>query len=480
VTVRTTVQRQPDRQKGIAMQIEFLGAADCVTGSRHLVQGNGTRVLLDCGMFQGWKALRERNWAPLTVPSHEIDAVILSHAHLDHSGWLPALVRQGFRGPIWCSQATHDLAQVILLDAAHLQEEDARRANRGGWSRHAPALPLYTVRDAQRALDQFRPVSTGKAFKPTPGWQARLTPVGHLLGACAVSLGDGQHQVLFSGDLGRSDDLLMPAPQSLPCAVDVLLVESTYGDRLHPDDDAQARLGEIIRRTARRGGTVLVPTFAVGRAQALMLVLQRLKRAGEIPAELPIYLDSPMAQEATLIYHQHRRLLKLSAAEERALCEGVKLVATPAESLRLSRRKGPALILSSSGMATGGRVLQHLAALAPNPRNAVVFPGYQVPGSRGSKMVTGAREVKIAGQYVAVKAEVHHLASFSSHADANGILDWLRSLPQPPGQVMVVHGEPGAADSLRLRIKEELGWPVRVPQHGEVLRLATAPAAAAA
>jgi metallo-beta-lactamase family protein len=456
------------------MRVEFLGAADCVTGSKHLVQSNGTRLLLDCGMFQGWKALRERNWAALSVPSHAVDAVILSHAHLDHSGWLPALVRQGFRGPIWCSQATRDLAEVILLDAAHLQEEDARRANRGGWSRHAPALPLYTVHDAQRAIELLRPVSTGRDFKPVDkggSWRARLTPVGHLLGACAISLSDGQHQLLFSGDLGRSDDLLMPAPQAAPTAADLLLIESTYGDRLHPADDAQARLGEIVRRCAKRGGKVLIPTFAVGRAQALMLVMQRLRQSGEIPRDLPIVLDSPMAQEATLIYHRHRRLLKLSAAEERTLCEGVRAVASPSESQQLTREKWPAVILSSSGMATGGRVLNHLAALAPNPRHAIVFPGYQVPGSRGGKLVAGAREVKVQGQYLAVKAEVHHFASFSSHADANGLLAWLRALPQAPAQVRVVHGDPGAADALRLRIAEELGWPVRVPQHGEVLTL---------
>lgn len=453
------------------MQIQFLGAADCVAGSRHLVQSNGTRVLLDCGMFQGWKTLRERNWAPLAVPPHEIDAVVLSHAHLDHCGWLPALVHQGFRGPIWCSLATRDLAEIILLDAAHLQEEDARRANRGGWSRHSPALPLYTARDAERALSQFKPVATGKPFEPVAGWQARLTPVGHLLGACAVSLTDGLHRLLFSGDLGRSDDLLMPPAQIVPDPAEVLLVESTYGDRRHPSEDAQARLGDIIRRTARRNGTVLIPTFAVGRAQTLMLVLQRLKRSGEIPADLPIYLDSPMAQEATAIYHAHRRLLRLSAAEERMMCEGVRPVTTQAQSLRLTRQRGPAVILSSSGMATGGRVLQHLAALAPNPRHAVVFPGYQVPGSRGSKMVTGAREVKIQGQYVAVKAEVHHLEGFSSHADADGILQWLRQLPQPPERVMVVHGDPAAADALRMRIEEDLAWPARVPQHGEILKL---------
>ena len=453
------------------MRVRFLGAADCVTGSRHLVCSGGQQLLLDCGLFQGWKTLRERNWSDLPVPPHEIDGVILSHAHLDHSGWLPALVRQGFRGPIWCSPATRDLAQVILLDAARLQEEDARRANRGGWSRHHPARPLYTTRDAQRALAQFRPVTPNRPFKTVGPMTARLTPVGHLLGACAVSVDDGDKRLLFSGDLGRSDDLLMPPPQVAPTAADLLLIEATYGDRLHPQQDDTARLADIIRRTVQREGSVLIPTFAVGRAQALLLVLQRLKRAGELPPDLPICLDSPMAQEATAIHHQHRRLLRLSAAEERSLCDGVRLITTPQDSKRLDRLRRPVIILSSSGMATGGRVLGHLAAMAPHPQHSIVFPGYQVPGSRGGRLVTGAREVKVQGQYVAVKAEVHHLQSYSSHADANGLMDWMRALPQPPRQVAVVHAEPAAADALRLRIEEELGWPAHVPQQGSDLLL---------
>jgi metallo-beta-lactamase family protein len=451
------------------MDITFLGAADTVTGSRHLVRCGSTRVLLDCGLFQGFKQVRERNWAPLAVPAQEIDAVILSHAHLDHSGWLPALAKQGFRGPAYCSIATRDLAEILLLDSAHLQEEDARRANRGGYSRHAPALPLYTKRDAERAIALLRPVATGRAFK-VGSLTATLTPVGHLLGACGVNLHDGERSLAFSGDVGRDDDLLMPAPQALPGA-DILLVESTYGNRSHPQEDTAARLAEIVRRTIRRGGTVLLPTFAVGRAQALMLLIQRLKAAGEIPHDLPVVLDSPMAQRATQVYEQHRRLLRLGAGEVKALGHGVTMIETPQQSQRLSstmlRQRWPGIILSASGMATGGRVLHHLAALAPNPRNAIVFPGFQVPGTRGAKLVDGAREVKVYGQYVSVKAEVSHLEGLSGHADANELLRWLHRLHPAPRRVYVVHGEADAADALRIRIEDELGWRARVPQHGQ-------------
>lgn len=457
------------------MEIQFLGAADCVTGSRHLVTSGPHRVLLDCGLFQGWKMLRERNWSALAVPPHEIDAVILSHAHLDHSGWLPALVQQGFRGHIWCSAATRDLAEVLLLDAAKLQEEDARRANRGGWSRHTPARPLYTTKDARRAIERLRPVATGRPFEPLPGLRAELTPVGHLLGACAVTLRDADHALVFSGDVGRSDDPMLPAPlpmtAPLATAPDLLVVESTYGNRLHPADHTAARLDEIIRQTVERGGKVLIPTFAVGRAQTLMLLLHRLRAEGGLPEDLPVYLDSPMAQEATAIYAAHRHLLRLSKAEARGFSEGIKPVPKAQDSARLSHLRKPAVILSSSGMATGGRVLGHLAALAPDPRNAIVFPGYQVPGSRGGKLVRGAKEIKVMGQYVAVNAPVHHLEGLSGHADADGLIAWMRQMPTAPRQVMVVHGEPEASDALRIRIQESLGWPARVPQVGERLRL---------
>lgn len=452
------------------MQIQFLGAADTVTGSRHLVTVGDQRILLDCGLFQGYKVLRERNWAPLAVPPHEIDAVVLSHAHLDHSGWLPGLVKAGFRGPIHASPATCDLAQVLLLDSAHLQEEDARRANRYGFSRHEKALPLYNRADAKKAIAKLVPMAPGRA-RMVGHASVALTPVGHLLGACSVSLAHGGQTLAFSGDVGRSADWLMPPPQPLPAA-DVLLVESTYGNRRHPDArETPAELARIIRNTVARGGKVLMPSFAVGRAQALLLVLQRLKRAGEIPAQLPIYLDSPMAIEATALYTHHRRLLRVPQREIAQLCDGVRMVTTAALSMRLAASRAPAVIISASGMATGGRVLHHLKLMAPDERHHIVFAGFQVGGSRGAHLVAGAREVKIHGEYVPVRAPVSALEGFSGHADGDELLDWLRRMPGAPSQTFVVHGEPDAADTLRLRIKDGLGWKVRVPQHGEVVRL---------
>ncbi len=452
------------------MQIQFLGAADAVTGSRHLVTLGDQRILLDCGLFQGYKVLRERNWAPLAVAPHTIDAVVLSHAHLDHSGWLPGLVKAGFRGPIYASPATCDLAQVLLLDSAHLQEEDARRANRKGFSRHAKALPLYTKADAKKAIAKLVPLAPGRVRR-IGDVEVVLTPVGHLLGACAITLRHGGQSLGFSGDLGRSGDILMPPPQPLG-AVDVLLVESTYGNRCHPaTDDTPQQLAQIVRDTVARGGSVLLPTFAVGRAQALLAVLQRLKRAGEIPAHLPIFLDSPMAIEATALYTRHRRLLRLPPAEMAQLCDGVRMVATAAQSQRLAASRMPAIILSASGMATGGRVLHHLANLAPDARHHIVFAGFQVGGSRGAHLVGGAREVKIHGAWVPVRAAVSQLEGFSGHADADGLMAWLRQLPRPPAQTFVVHGEPDAADTLRMRIQDQLGWAVRVPQHQETVQL---------
>lgn len=445
------------------MRITFLGAADSVTGSRHLVEMGGARILLDCGLYQGYKTLRERNWQALPVAPASLDAVVLSHAHLDHSGWLPALVRDGFKGPVWCSQATRDLAEVLLLDSARLQEEDARRANRHGFSRHQPALPLYTVNDAKRALSRLQAPPQNKAVR-IADVQASLTPVGHLLGACAVTLRARGETLVYSGDLGRNNDMLMPPPERIAQA-DVLLVESTYGDRLHPAEDTQRLLGDIVRATIRRGGTVLLPSFAVGRAQALLLCLQRLKSAGDIPENLPVFLDSPMATQATTLYQRHRKLLRISRREAGGLCDGVTIVSTPQQSQRLARSRFPSVIISASGMATGGRVLNHLKAMAPDPRHHIVFPGFQVSGTRGAKMIEGATEVKIFGEYVPVKAQISHLEGFSGHADANELMGWMRGFGHAPRQTFVVHGEPKASDALRLRIADELGWPVRTPEH---------------
>ena len=447
------------------MKIQFLGAADSVTGSRHRVELGGQSFLLDCGLFQGFKVLRERNWAPIDPALLQLDAVVLSHAHLDHSGFLPALAKAGWHGPIYATAATCALAEVLLLDSAHLQEEDARRANRYGYSRHAKALPLYTRADAKRAIALFKPLATGVEHRIGAS-TLRLVPAGHLLGASAVVLSQGNERLVFSGDLGRSNDLLMPPPEPIAQA-GVLLVESTYGNRRHPPEDVQARLGQIVRDTIGRGGSVLLPAFAVGRTQALLVVLQRLRRAGEIPRDLPIFVDSPMAVQATGLYRRHARLLRVSGTEMKALVDGVRLVTEVQQSMRLSRSRYPSVIISASGMATGGRVLHHLKAMAPDPRHHVVFPGFQVGGSRGAHMVAGASEVKIHGEYVPVRAQVSHLEGFSGHADADELLAWLRQFRQPPAMTYVVHGEPDASDALRLRIADELGWLVRVPQHGE-------------
>jgi metallo-beta-lactamase family protein len=447
------------------MKIRFLGAADTVTGSRHLVETGGQRLLLDCGLFQGFKTFRERNWQPLPVPAGSIDAVLLSHAHLDHSGWLPALVKQGFGGPIHCSAPTRDLAEVLLLDSAHLQEEDARRANRRGFSRHQPALPLYTVADAKRAIARLQPVAAGRPVR-LGGVTASFTPVGHLLGACAISLRDGSRTLVYSGDLGRDDDLLMPPPQPIAQA-DVLLVESTYGNRLHPSEDVQQRLGAIVRETIRRGGSVLLPSFAVGRAQALLLVLQRLKAAGEIPAELPVFLDSPMAIAATTLYLRHRRALRITPREANTLCDGVTLVDRAKDSEKVSQARYPSVIISASGMATGGRVVHHLKAFAPQARNAIVFAGYQAAGTRGAALTGGAKEVRIHGEWIPVKAEVVRLDGLSAHADRGGLLRWIGALPRAPRHVYITHGEPEAADALRQAIEERHRWPCSVPEYLE-------------
>lgn len=451
------------------MQIDFLGAADCVTGSRHLVQWAERRVLLDCGLFQGFKVLRERNWLAPSFDPRSLDAVVLSHAHLDHCGWLPVLVRHGYRGPVYATPATRDLAEVVLLDAAHLQEEDARRANRHGFSKHERAKPLFTQADAKRALSLIEPVGDGKQRDLGAGLTLGLSPAGHLLGASSVHLQHGARRLVFSGDLGRSGDLLMPPPQKVGQA-DVLILESTYGNRLHTPEDAQARLAEIILDTIGGGGSVLLPAFAVGRAQALLLVIQRLKARGEIPRHLPVFLDSPMAIEATALYRQYRRLLRVPQREMANLCDGVQLISTPAQSQRLMRSqmsaRMPAVIISSSGMATGGRVLNHLKTLGPDARHHIVFAGFQVGGSRGARLVAGEREIKIHGEYVPIRARVTHLEGFSGHADADELMDWLRHFQQPPVQTFVVHGEPAASDALRQRIARELGWPVRVPPQG--------------
>jgi metallo-beta-lactamase family protein len=454
----------------MGMSLRFLGATGTVTGSRYLVRAGGRQLLVDCGLFQGYKQLRLRNWAEPPFDPAKLDAVVLTHAHIDHSGYLPVLARRGFRGKVHCSEATRDLCRILLPDSAHLQEEQAAHANRHGYSRHAPALPLYTGRDAARALKLFAPVRFGREFSPVPGLTARLDPAGHILGAAIVSLRAGKRTLVLSGDLGRPDDAVMGAPSAIGHA-DVLVMESTYGDRLHEPGDPAAELGRVVAATAARGGVVIIPAFAVGRTQALLHFLHELKASGAIPRALPVYLDSPMAAEVTRSYVRHASEHRLTPAQCEALSRAAEHVATPEASRRLGESSWPMVIVAGSGMATGGRVLHHLKRFAPDARNTILFAGFQAGGTRGEAMVHGATEVKIHGEAVAVRAQVSNLDQLSAHADANQLVDWLAGFRQAPGRIFLTHGEPAASDALRKRIKERLGWEAEVPEHLQSERL---------
>jgi metallo-beta-lactamase family protein len=450
------------------MKLQFLGAAGTVTGSKYLVTANGRRVLVDCGLFQGLKQLRLRNWSPLPVDPASIDDVVLTHAHIDHSGYLPLLVKHGFRGRIHCTAATFELCKLLLPDSGRLHEEDAAYANRHGFSKHRPALPLYTEEDAERSLRSFhvvgidRPLALGRI-------EARLAPSGHILGAAFVTLSDGGSSVTFSGDLGRPHDPIMVAPRALT-ATDFLVVESTYGDRRHPPGNALDELAAVVKRTVERGGVIVVPAFAVGRAQFLLYCIQRLKKARRIPA-IPVYLDSPMAADVTRLYLQFRSEHRLDAQDVEATCHAATIVNGVEESKHLHALHHPMIVIAGSGMATGGRITHHLKAYAPDPRNTILLSGFQAAGTRGASLLAGAKTVRIHGQDVAVKAEVAALSSLSAHADSDEIVQWLRNFRTPPRRTFVTHGEPLASDALRQRIERELGWSVHIPDHCESVDL---------
>ena len=391
--------------------------------------------------------------------------MILTHAHIDHSGYLPLLARNGFSGPVYCTEATRDLCEILLPDSGHLQEEEANYANRRGFSKHHPALPLYTREDAERCLSQFKPIEFEREVHLGNDLTLRLSPSGHILGSAFVALNTPQTSILFSGDIGRPHDLVMPAPSRIE-KVDYLVVESTYGNRRHYTADPLVALAGIINRTAGRGGVVVIPTFAVGRAQTLMYYLHLLKASKAIP-DYPVYLNSPMAVDATQIFHQHRGEHRLTPAQCDGLCSAAKIVNSVEESKRLNQSHGPMIILAASGMATGGRVVHHLKAFAPDPHNTILFTGFQAGGTRGARLMQGAEAIKIHGEYVPVRAEVQMLGNLSAHADADEILGWLKGFTQPPRRTFITHGEPEAADALRHRIEEELHWSCAIPDYLE-------------
>lgn len=451
------------------MKLSFLGAASTVTGSKTLLSTDKQRILIDCGLFQGFKNLRALNWMAFPFDAQKIDAVVLTHAHLDHSGALPLLFNQGFRGPIYATPSTIDMCQILLLDSAKLQQEEADFANRHHTTQHPVALPLYTVADVRQTLRLFKPLEFDRALEICKGVSVRLRPAGHILGASSAEITAEGKTVLFSGDLGRPNDPIMHPPAPIEPA-DYVVMESTYGNRTHGATEAQTQLGEVIKRTAERGGIVVIPSFAVGRAQEILLAIYRLKLDKLIP-NLPIYLDSPMAINTTAIYQKHCKEHRLVGRECAGMANVAKMVKTQEESRALSAVRFPSVIVSASGMATGGRVLHHLKTFASDHRNTIVFAGFQAGGTRGARIVAGEKSVRIFGEDVPIHAEVVSLDGMSAHADAQELMSWLKTIQRAPKTVFLNHGEPEAAEALRLEIKHSLGWSAVVPLLGQHFEL---------
>jgi metallo-beta-lactamase family protein len=466
--------------------IQFLGAAGTVTGSKHLVNTSsdpggkaGVQMLIDCGMFQGAKEWRERNWQPLPIPASSVDAVILTHAHLDHCGWIPRLVREGFRGPIYATPSTIDLCGIILPDSGHLQEEDANFYNRHKKSKHNPALPLYTLAEAEASLQYFQPTPFEETRQLSPDVSFRFVRAAHILGSSMVELGlngNGEaKRLLFTGDIGRVRDstvapgkVVRSGPNEGEIA-DVLVMESTYGNRNHPKDDPRPKLAEIIRQTVQRGGSVVVPAFAVERTQKFLFILKELMESGQLP-RIPVYCDSPMAIKAVEVFLKHEeecsddtcRLIRQYGSPLK--WPGFTFALTSDESKKINATPFPAIIVSSSGMVTGGRILHHLMQRLPDPRNTVIFIGFQAPGTRGFTIKSGAGEVRIFGENVPIRARIATLEQFSDHADTPELLEWLHTFPSKPAVTYLVHGEPAASSQLRDAMTKELGWNVQVAE----------------
>lgn len=451
------------------MKIKFLGATQTVTGSKYLIEHNGSRVLIDCGLFQGFKELRLRNWDKFAIDPATIDYVVLTHAHIDHSGYLPLLVKQGFKGKIYSSFATYDLCKILLPDSGFLQEEDAARANKYNYTKHKPALPLYSEEDAIKSLKYFKPVACDKNIILENGLSFILKNSGHILGSNFVILTDGATSVTFSGDLGRLDDPILKPPTKLE-NTDYLLIESTYGNRLHEAVDPALEIKEIINSTVAKGGTILIPAFAVGRAQAVLYYIEKLKRTKEI-ADIPVFLDSPMAISATELFHKYRGELKISENTCADICKIATYVRSIDESKAIDLSPMPKIIISASGMATGGRILHHLKFFASDHKNTILFTGFQAGGTRGDRIVRGEKAVKIHGQMIEINARVENLSSTSAHADYAEILEWLSNFKTAPKQVFITHGEEEAAKSLQEKIIKKFGWNIKIPHYLESFNL---------
>ncbi len=451
------------------LTLTSLGAAGTVTGSKHLLQRDGQSLLVDCGLFQGIKNLREANWRRLPIEAADIDAVVLTHAHLDHCGYLPRLIADGFAGRIHATPGTRDVTDIILRDSAFLQERDADFLNRHGGSHHRPALPLYTGGDVDATMPRFETHRLHQSFEPLPGVTVTFRDAGHILGAATVTVRWGADTVAFTGDLGRFDDPLMFDPEVIEEA-DFLVTESTYGDRTRDSSSPEEVLRRIVNETVERRGTVVIPAFAVGRTQTILYHLWQLRRARAIPA-VPVFIDSPMAIKAGEVFRRRNDGHRLTAAQTAEMFGIAQFAPDVEASKRISRSPAPKIVLSASGMATGGRILHHLAAFGPDPRNAIVLAGYQSVGTRGRSLADGAGYLKIYGDWVPIKAHVENLHMFSAHADADELIRWMRGFTRPPRMSYLVHGEPQAAETLRVRMDHDLGWPAAVSVQNQVYRL---------
>lgn len=450
-------------------QIQFLGAAKTVTGSKYLLSTPRNRFLVDCGLFQGPKLLRSKNWHPLSLDPKDIGAVLLTHAHIDHSGYIPLLVKEGFRGKIYTTPPSYSLCTILLPDAGYLQEEDAAFANKHHFSKHSPALPLYTMEDAKRCLRFFEPVSWHQKISLSRDILFEFFRAGHILGASMIQASLNGCVVTFSGDLGRQRVLTLPAPEQIS-KTDYLVVEATYGNKIHPAEDPKETLRKIIVETFQNRGVVLFPAFAVGRVQQILFVLSQLKKEKAIP-EVPIFVNSPMAAKATQVFETFEEELALNHQQLEDLLGVARFVTTNLDSKNLNFQTGPAIIISASGMATGGRVLHHLKYLAPHWRNAIVFAGFQAPETRGEAMVHGAKEIKIHGETIPVKAKVYQIDTLSAHADQEEILTWLKGFSRPPKKTFITHGEIVACEALKDRIERELNWSCEIPNYKDVFDL---------
>ena len=453
----------------MAFDIQFLGAASTVTGSKYLLTHNGIKILIDCGLFQGPKDLRLRNWNNFPVNPAEITAIILTHAHIDHSGYIPRLVKQGFRGKIYCTAATKELCEILLPDSGYLMEEEAEYLNKHKKSKHNPALPLFTVKEAEDALKLFEVVAFKENTSLGSGISFELHYAGHILGAASAIIEMSGTKIAFTGDIGRMNDRIFFPPELLP-RIDYLVTESTYGNRLHEDSNELDELANAINETYQRNGVILIPAFAVGRAQALMYDLSILRKQNRIP-EFPMYLNSPMATNVSNLFCEYHELHKLSKAECDETCAVVKYVRTVEESKALNERKGPMLIISASGMLTGGRILHHLKAFAPQPENTILLTGYQAEGTRGAALEKGVREIKIHGEVVSVRAQIRSLHNMSAHADYNEIIEWFSRSKIQPEKVFLTHGEAVGAEEFAVKLTEIFGWKCTVPKQDELLSL---------